>query len=248
LQKGGRTIDETIVLPPFHPRYLVEPVARIGLLYNGQGVGVLENRKVVTVVAATELSRVLQVAVALVETQTLTYLFFAHWPSRMNSTGEFKRDILGMDLCKVIRDIGSDNSDPVLVLGDFNDEPFDQSLAFLQGSRDRSLVRRKPDLLYNPFWRWLGEQQPLAEEGATRLCAGTHHWDSGLLTHWFTFDQALVSASLLGGGPWTLCEERTGVLQWPPLLTKGRICSGFDHFPIVVTLIQTPAVFEEKLG
>jgi hypothetical protein len=227
-----------------------KPVARIGVLHDRRRVRVLDDREsgIDTIVCGKTVNRMLRFAVDLVETETRAYLFFVHWPSRMVPTHELVRGKLGEELCRTVRDARGDNSFPVVVLGDFNDEPFDQSLAFLQCSRDRSLVRRKPDLLYNPFWRWLGEQQPLAEEGATRRCAGTHHWKSGLLTHWFTFDQALVSASLLGGGPWTLCEERTGVLQWPPLLAKGRICSGFDHFPIVVTLIQTPAVFEEKLG
>lgn len=101
-----------------------------------------------------------------------------------------------------------------------------------------------PGRLYNPFWRWLGEQQTLAEEHSGRLAAGTHFFRSDQLSSWFTFDQALVSGSLLGGNGWVLSEEGTGICPFSLLLKDGQMVAGFDHLPIVVTLVQE-AKYEE---
>jgi hypothetical protein len=54
---------------------------------------------------------------------------------------------------------------------------------------------------------------------------------------WRTFDQILVSPSLLGGEGWALWEDKVDVWQGPPLLNDdGRLLTPFDHFPIVGAL------------
>ncbi len=125
-----------------------------------------------------------------------------------------------------------------MVLGDFNDEPFNESMSTaLLGSRDRNLVRKVPQLLYNPFWRLMGERQVLEEEKDGRLGAGTHYFEGTVATHWHTYDQFLVSASLLSGPGWVLKEGGTRIWQKPPLLrSPGRFASSFDHFPILGVL------------
>jgi hypothetical protein len=88
--------------------------------------------------------------------------------------------------------------------------------------------------LYNPFWRLLGERQLLEEEGQGRLGAGTHYFKSGLDDRWRTYDQFLVSGSLLSGSGWELKEGATQIWQKPPLLRPdGNLIVGFDHFPIL---------------
>ena len=218
-----------------------EADVRLGMIYDRKKIAILDYRKLKTVYAGKSLSRGFEMAIGLLETNTLAYLFVMHWPSRIVARAVRERRALGDDLRRRIQEVQDEfgASIPILLLGDFNDEPFDKSMSdALCGSRDRTLVRRNSGLLYNPFWRWLGEQQTLAREYPVRLGAGTHFFRSDQLTWWFTFDQALVSSSLLGGNGWVLWEEGTGIWQSPLLLRDGRMIERFDHLPIVVTLVH----------
>jgi hypothetical protein len=165
------------------------------------------------------------------------HVFVVHWPSRMRPDSGVLRPMLGRTLQSRIDELVRSEQRPphVLVLGDFNDEPFNDSMSTaLLGSRDRNLVRKRPRHLYNPFWRLLGEQQGLEEESDGRLGAGTHYYRGTVSTHWHTYDQFLVSAALLAGPGWVLREVGTRIWQRPPLLSpKGRFASRFDHFPIL---------------
>lgn len=173
------------------------------------------------------------------------HLVAAHWPSHCFETKAGpQRSHCANKLQDLVRDLNSCIEFPIIILlGDFNDEPFSPALTnSLQGTRDRRSVRKSADLLYNPFWRRLGEREPLDIEAQQPLGAGTHFSETAPATSWYTFDQALVSAALLRGLGWTLIESATSELVLPELLTKsGRMRAGFDHLPIVVTLEYKPA-------
>jgi hypothetical protein len=214
---------------------------RVGMLYNAAKIGLLNHHESQTRYAGKTLIRGFQLDIALLETDSIACLFVVHWPSRLFASQKRERHALGTDLQRQIdsirREFGQET--PIVAMGDFNDEPFDQSISEgLLGTRDRALARKKPDLLYNPFWRWLGERRTLAQEIHGRLAAGTHYYRSDQLTNWFTFDQILVSASLLKSEGWIFHEEGTGVWPDPCLLKDGGIVSGFDHLPIFVTLVR----------
>jgi hypothetical protein len=131
----------------------------------------------------------------------------------------------------------------ILLLGDFNDEPFDKSLAdHLLATRDRELAKTKKGFLYNPFWRCLGEAHPHKHPMLARASSGSFFHRTGHRTRWRTFDQILFSAAFLGGGEWHLNEEQTTILR-PELLvelvqTKDVI---FDHFPVIGTIEKEPS-------
>jgi endonuclease/exonuclease/phosphatase family metal-dependent hydrolase len=101
-------------------------------------------------------------------------------------------------------------NEPLLVLGDFNDNPFDTSLRLLADStRERAEVLKRPRLpatrgaaavaayltlrprLYNPSWALLGG--PESPSGAV---LGTHRYGRD----WYLLDQVLCSRGLLAGG------------------------------------------------
>jgi len=166
------------------------------------------------------------------------HVFIVHWPSRRTvEANSPQRMLFGRNLQAHIDELSREGVRPphVVILGDFNDEPFNDSLsAGLLGSRDRNLVRQRPRHLYNPFWRLLGERQVLEEEAGRRLGAGTHYYKGTMATHWHSYDQFLVSASLLSGPGWVLREGGTRIWQGPPLLKpRGGLAPRFDHFPIV---------------
>ena len=123
----------------------------------------------------------------------------------------------------------------VVLLGDFNDEPFDRSLAEqVLATRDRGRARRGGCLLYNPFWRCLGEREPHVPGTVPRTYAGSYFHRRGASTQWRTFDQIIFSAPFLGDGGLRLDERHTAIVQTPPLIEMlTRRDSRFDHFPVV---------------
>lgn len=121
----------------------------------------------------------------------------------------------------------------VVLLGDFNDEPFDEGVErYIRASRDHELVRERTSLFYNPFWRHLsaGQDGPVGD-----AAFGTYFHRNAEFSRWRTFDQMIVSSSLLtGGSGWMLDEKRTHVLRMPALaMAIASKASVLDHFPII---------------
>lgn len=172
---------------------------------------------------------ILQVAI----TQQPFYLFISHWKSWLycpeNSSD---RQTLGMLLRQQVDEtLSDDNSEFIVLLGDYNDEPFHASLADqLEATRDKALVKRKPNLLYNPFW------QHLTYSDVNLSYAGTHYYKSGGTTKWRTFDQIIVSSALLDN-ELQLNETETGIVHIPDYLKQvkdGKTI--FDHLPVKTTI------------
>jgi hypothetical protein len=164
------------------------------------------------------------------------HIFVSHWNSR-NSCSEAKRQILGTRLRDEVDELGTDI--PVILMGDYNDEPFNDSLADgLLATRDRLRVNANKQLLYNPFWRHLGEVQPykLQFEPRSKIC-GSYYYKSGTLSRWHTFDQIIVSSYFIGASQWHLNEELTGIMDiadFFELVIDSK--EKFDHFPVIAVL------------
>jgi hypothetical protein len=165
-------------------------------------------------------------------TQNPLYLFVSHWASRLYCPESSPdRQLLGIRLRDGVDNILSDNSELIILLGDYNDEPFDDSLAQqLMATRDKALVKRKPNLLYNPFWRHL------THSDIQLSYAGTYYHKSGKTTKWRTFDQIIVSSAFLNG-ELQLNEIETGIVHIPYYLKQvkdGKTI--FDHLPVKATI------------
>lgn len=167
----------------------------------------------------------------------------AHWPSSMGD-GDTARDRRGRAASAVraavaslsLRDV------PVLVMGDLNLEPFDRALGSdLPTSRYRDAVLRhrardEADiLLYNASWRWLGEKHARKGHASGPSLAGTYRTRDRTPTAWRTFDQVMVSGTLLGNRGWALQEAGLGVWSHEAVFSreKSRPEPPFDHLPIV---------------
>ncbi len=128
---------------------------------------------------------------------------------------------------------------PIVVMGDFNDEPFNRSitdyaLALKDSSKVRSRRARRP-LLLNLMWE-------MQEDGV-----GTHYFDD-----WAMLDQIMVNRALLRGeAGLTLVSDSCGIFREPDLLKRGKPRrfgrpaksldrEGFsDHLPIFVRVRKT---------
>jgi endonuclease/exonuclease/phosphatase family metal-dependent hydrolase len=126
---------------------------------------------------------------------------------------------------------------PVLAMGDFNDEPFDNSLVdYALALRNiKQVLKGSNPNFYNLMW-------PLMGQGA-----GTHYFDGPIV-----FDQILVNKGLLAKGALLRAlPESVEIVRFPEMTKKGDYAepipfggmgkpvnqNGFsDHFPVQVTL------------
>lgn len=217
---------------------IVAPKRNVVVLHDTRRIALIGNQIELTRI---ELRKecVVGIHVVLSIERTIMHLIVVHWRSRRPPDDPGERYRCGIRLKDFVDDLNKESrsdSVPLIIIGDFNDEPFDKSLTeALRSTRDRAAVRRFSQLLYNPFWRVLGEHQPVERQLA--LGAGTHYFTKDPTNCWYTFDQALVSSSLVRGEGWTLIEEETDVIPLDRLLTEnGTMRLKFDHLPILVRL------------
>lgn len=169
------------------------------------------------------------------DSDSLFHVYISHWPSRLwCSAYDPKRTLLGDRLRDQVEQIISAASENpfVVLLGDYNDEPFDESLSqILMASRDIELVRRRPTLLYNPFWKYLSRQQRESS------MAGSYYYKSGKVTRWHTFDQIIFSHAFVEAKKWRLSEECDHILDFSDYTQMVKDTSSkFDHLPVCGTI------------
>lgn len=166
------------------------------------------------------------------------HIFISHWPSRnWCERNGADRHALGIQLREAVEELNETYGVPAntILLGDYNDEPYDSSLAEqLLAVRDRGLISKKPELLYNPFWRHLGEAHPYVKGTANNSYSGSCFHKTGLDTQWRTFDQIIFSSAFIGGSNVYLNEEFSQILQIHPFASSIlKTKDIFDHFPVL---------------
>jgi hypothetical protein len=156
----------------------------------------------------------------------------SHWPSRKNKSG-IGRIELGFELRKHIDIILNRESDDskIIILGDFNDQPYAPSLSLgIRATKDLQLVRKKKKLLYNPFWRHITNQD------IEHSYHGSYYHKNGDVDRWYTFDQMIFSSSFASSQKkgWKLdfasSKFHTGDLDSEE--NKFVFLKHFDHLPI----------------
>ncbi|MCM7883452.1 hypothetical protein [Enterobacter sichuanensis] len=161
-------------------------------------------------------------------------IFVSHWPSQLRTIAEDFRDECSKGLRRNVENFIF-NSKQVILMGDYNDEPYSQSLfKNIHATNDRALVLSEPNYwLYNPFWKALSARTPFTfDENQHDL--GTCYSKSGNRNNWSTFDQIIFSGLFLHTGPWYLKESETGVVLTDKLLAAIVDNKNFiDHMPVI---------------
>ncbi|MFP2692596.1 endonuclease/exonuclease/phosphatase family protein [Enterobacter ludwigii] len=171
------------------------------------------------------------------ETAEPIAIYLVHWSSRLydypDSPNKIQLGSLLRDAVDICRD--SKNIKHVVILGDFNDEPYNQSLTdSLFASRDISLVQKLPKLLYNPFWRHMSHRTLHPFNSSDEKGCGTYFYKSDQSNRWKTFDQIIFSSDFISGKSWYLNEEKTEVFGDKQLIDYVyNSKSKFDHLPII---------------
>ncbi|MFJ1213318.1 endonuclease/exonuclease/phosphatase family protein [Burkholderia pyrrocinia] len=146
----------------------------------------------------------------------------------------------------------------LMIVGDFNDDPFDNSLEDLHTHRHRERSKSKPHRfdkqvnrlhLYNTSWRLLGENfaHPITPPANPLLkeCAGTFYWRD--YKTWHHFDQIIVSGGLVGNTFPHIDESKIGIgstaafldsdgLPLSFIYENGKVAGLSDHLPIFASI------------
>lgn len=183
-----------------------------------------------------------------------------HWPSRSGGAHESRgfRMTAGETLAywhqRIWQELGKDT--PVIALGDFNDDPFDESITVhARATRERGDAERANTAarFYNLAWRYL-QQEGRDRKGKKRLLEGTLYHDG----NGYVFDQLMVSRGLLKSGPLQVLEE-TAQMELDPRMVDHRLSRGpiryglskgnagenvdqagfSDHFPVSVVIKES---------
>nr|WP_298984364.1 endonuclease/exonuclease/phosphatase family protein [uncultured Caldilinea sp.] len=181
-----------------------------------------------------------------------------HWPARSGGAYESRgfRMTAGETLAywhqRIWEVRGRDI--PIIAMGDFNDEPFDESLqTHARSTRERGDVERTVSAVrfYNLAWRYV-QQRCQDCKGKPKTLHGTFYFGGD----GFLFDQFLVSRGLLQKKSPIQVVEETARIEAPPAMVDPRAAQGpipfglpkgnakrnvnvdgfSDHFPISVVL------------
>lgn len=128
---------------------------------------------------------------------------FVHLPSKMQDNREKNRHLLEQITCK-INDLDNSRNRKVIILGDFNLNPYEEAMTYLTGCnavssrniamkisrKDKSEKDKEYFYFYNPMWNYLGDFNDIN---------GTYYYDktSDHSRYWNTFDQFVVSPALI---------------------------------------------------
>lgn len=170
-------------------------------------------------------------------------LYVAHLPSRVGGKGGNLRsrgaEIIREHSLKVMEEHPGIK---VVVMGDMNDDPFDESMSEILGGRLRPEDVTASEDMFNPFWRMLNDG------------FGSNAYQNV----WSVFDQILVNGSLLNApeGTLRLCKNGPNgyygvIFKKPFMVTQsgpyknnphrtfsyGAFMNGFsDHFPTFIVI------------
>lgn len=213
-----------------------------GYIYNPLRLTIADPVNLVSIKGKKNLRIAQSLQVLVNECQTIINLFVSHWPSLL-WCNQFHADrhVLGIRLRDAVDNLINESTDAphIILLGDYNDEPFSQSLSEqLMATRDITLVRAKPHLLYNPFWNLLGNGRC-----GTHTRGGSYYHSNGTSTRWHTFDQIMYSHAFISANKWRLSTENNHLADVPgldKLVTSSK--SKFDHLPVIgiIERIFTP--------
>lgn len=153
------------------------------------------------------------------------YIGLSHWQSRGRMPARAAvRLKLGIALQATVSKIRKAIPDcPIILCGDYNDEPFDDSVVHGVGAtRDVTVLKRKTKALFNPFWPLMGSQDSSTVPPGTYLSGDA-------VSSMLMFDYIMLSSSVLK--QWVVVD-RLVINDVPPVEWK-KIS---DHYPVSIQL------------
>ncbi|TBL75832.1 endonuclease/exonuclease/phosphatase family protein [Obesumbacterium proteus] len=126
-----------------------------------------------------------------VSNEEIITFFLSHWPSMLSATDSVRDDIasvLRYQIDAIYEKHGPTSQ--VICMGDYNTPPYSVAIhEKLFATRDYHIIKKRPALLYNPFWGLL--------TNGRMNNVGTYHFRSPKDNRWFVLDQMMFSSSFL---------------------------------------------------
>ena len=158
-------------------------------------------------------------------------LFAVHFPSKLY-TSEDNRQLVARTLKNDI-----EKYNKVLVVGDFNSNPFDKTMSALscllalptKEYKKRKIQGIERKILYNPMWKFFGDFESIP---------GTYFYNSSddINYYWNIFDQVLISQELVDA----FNSEKLEIIKEinkKDLIEENKINDKIsDHLPILFSL------------
>jgi hypothetical protein len=219
----------------------------IGIFYNTQKIDILEQKFLTEKWATNTLKLALKVDISPYAGEKPFSIFISHWPSSLSkitnraSYGSCLRQVIDKTIS-----LSPDKMSYIITMGDFNYEPFDDALSDqLLATRDRVIASRNHNLLYNPFWRHLGERDAFSfDTPVSDYLCGSYFYKKDTVNRWRTFDQIMFSSSFLNSKEWYLDEKYSFIWQNEFFNFETLADYGFDHFPVTSAVIFNPNMEE----
>lgn len=162
------------------------------------------------------------------------FVGLSHWQSRQTfAEGSVNRLRLVQALRTKITEIMDESpSSPIILFGDYNDEPYHDSIVKgIGASRDAEFVRKRPHYFYNPYWGCLGSREGTLPLGSY-VHASAIEGSGGAV-----YDQILFSSHFLRDWIFQCAGSIVGDI---PTLKSEVVWSDIsDHYPVLSHLVRS---------
>lgn len=211
------------------------------VIYNSAKINLKYKRNLSKILTGNTIKAAQLIEVINLDDKKRIQLFLCHWPSRLNGDGEKRRKAAADVVYLSALELMSENED-VILMGDFNDNPYDESiLNNLNATRCHDAVRKYPsEYFYNPFWRTVVSDKKynhLSDKNIFR--SGSYKYKQFQGTVWHSYDQIMFSGSFLGSGSWHLNEQSTKVIDEIGFMNDFDNSKNLiDHLPIMCEITK----------
>ncbi|MFW6761115.1 endonuclease/exonuclease/phosphatase family protein [Acinetobacter pittii] len=158
-------------------------------------------------------------------------IYLSHWPSKLNDVS-LQIESIAERLRVNIEDELNETKNIILV-GDYNVEPYDPAVVHqLQSSREKTIVSKKPNVFYNPCWKFLVP----SVRPKTLNTHGTYYYANGQFHNWHVIDQIMFSSNFLSD-EWDLQDKYINIVNLTNLDdTQKSLLS--DHHPLSAVILR----------
>lgn len=209
----------------------------IAVMYEGSKLEYLHHKNIIHAQPNGRNLRVgVRVAFKDISNGEIITFFLSHWPSMLSASDSVRDDIatvLRYHIDEIYKEYGI--SSQIICMGDYNAPPYSTAIhEKLFATRDYHLIKKRPALLYNPFWGLLtnGKMNNI----------GTYHYHSPKENRWYVLDQMIFSSSFLLGSGNKLKLDPTSfdfhniMSDDENTISDNRFFKTFDHYPIFCRL------------
>lgn len=152
-------------------------------------------------------------------------IFLSHWNSDSHD-GEEKKSYCSGKLRDKINSYFKKEIKLLFLAGDYNLQPYDKIIrTTLDTTKDLDILKSRPRVLYNPFWRNLDSRSE------NHKYQGSYRYDKDRYDKWKTYDQMMFSSSFIHGDSWILDIYSTEIHDEFRAISFNYL-DYFDHVPI----------------